>query len=321
MQGAAPGVALRYATALLSRSQVEQLDALVSLKRKELRAAGVRIVMWGIIDGPAAPYVITYDGDAPTAEMASVFEIFGPGTVVFRQGSAQVLGRYNDTSPFYGGSNIVASNSGSKFPCTSGFAAKRKSDGKRFLTMAWHCVKLTDPRAWISNGTFIGPITDLFPLGFDAALIAPAKGSSPVIFDGANPNDTQTKAVVGSAGFAPGVPVCVSGSYARTICNAKMREQAFFIVENLYSGKEWEVHGFLVRRDTNAALVVDGDSGGPVFTNTNNNTQAVGRGTISAGLEPVLCPTYLNGHQCFRTALVVDLARLGSALDLTFSGF
>jgi hypothetical protein len=91
-EAAAGGASLRYATARLSRRQVQELDALVSGKRNELVAHGLDIRMWGMSDGPAAPYVITYRTGTPTRDMMTQFEIFGPNTVMFRRGEIRSLG-------------------------------------------------------------------------------------------------------------------------------------------------------------------------------------------------------------------------------------
>jgi hypothetical protein len=92
-QAAAPGATVRYATAVLSRTQVTKLNALVSSKRAELLAQGLKVMMFGSYDGPTAPYVIMYTSGTPTPEMTSQFDIFGPGKVTFRLGDVRSLGR------------------------------------------------------------------------------------------------------------------------------------------------------------------------------------------------------------------------------------
>ena len=103
---------------------MSKLDAMVSARREALLAKGLKIVQWGTIDGLSKPYVIKYESGTPTPEMLKQFEVFGSGTVTFRQGEVKSLGRYNDTHSFYGGSNIVASNTNPKHSCTSGFAGR-----------------------------------------------------------------------------------------------------------------------------------------------------------------------------------------------------
>lgn len=320
-RAAAPDASVIHARALLGRTQVEVLDALVSRTRKGLREEGIKVVQWGMLDGPQSPYVVSYSTGAPTQEMIDRYAVYGPGTVVFRPGKVWSLGRYDDFSPFYGGSNIVASDTSPKFNCTAGFSGLDKSTGTHYVTMADHCVKKSDRRAWISNGTFMGPITAVNPFSIDTALInttAAGKSSSSWIFDGPYGQNTRYKPVVGVDGFSSGTYVCTSGSYTGSVCNSRMGQQSLFLSENLYDKTESEVHVYSVRRDTYDVQIVDGDSGGPVFTNTNGNTEAIGRGTIAGGIEDVPCPSQFVGHICTRMALVVDLENIASVTGLTF---
>ncbi|HEU5107657.1 MAG TPA: hypothetical protein VFT95_03690 [Micromonosporaceae bacterium] len=319
---------LRYAPARLSRGQVAQMDAQVSGQRTALAAQGLDVVMWGLADGLSGPYVVTYDSGTPTVAMTSRLNLFGAGTVVLRRGEARPTGRYNDSSPFYGGANITAANVSPRYPCTSGFAAR--SGNTRFLTMAWHCVKLSDRRAWAANGTgvgqYIGPITHLSPLGMDAALINASSGGTNTtakIYDGPVGYDGQNKPVVGMAGYMSGLYVCVSGSYVRVVCNARMASQMHYIATNLYDTRqETHVNGYFVRRDTAEPIIATGDSGGPVFTNTNNNTQAIARAMISGGTDKLGCPPRLSDRvSCWRTAFVVDAPIVASQFGITFTGF
>lgn len=77
---------------------------------------------------------------------------------------------------------------------------------------------------------------------------------------------------------------------------------------NKYTGEKHNLKGFRVyTTQGRTAIAAQGDSGGPVFYNTNSNTQALAVGTISASLDRegigggwnATCPSRITGSKCF----------------------
>ncbi|HEV7708200.1 MAG TPA: hypothetical protein VGP16_08400 [Asanoa sp.] len=77
--------------ALLTATQVAQLNALVEGKIEFFEAAGVHLSVWGQADFDQ-PYVIQYTGDsAPPRTLVDAFDLFGAGKVAFVRGGAVPL--------------------------------------------------------------------------------------------------------------------------------------------------------------------------------------------------------------------------------------
>lgn len=75
--------------------------------------------------------------------------------------------------------------------------------------------------------------------------------------------------------------------------------------------------------DTNW-LFIQGDSGGPVFRNTNSNTQALAYGFISAGLFgpwEVPCPSWLSGKTCTGNGTITLAAQMEAVTHVSFGPF
>jgi hypothetical protein len=85
-QAVAADVSLEYSRAELSNEQKSELDGLMSVLAPALRQAGVRPTSWGTTDGLDHPYVVTYVGKRPPrSELVERFQIFGEGSVAFRE--------------------------------------------------------------------------------------------------------------------------------------------------------------------------------------------------------------------------------------------
>ncbi len=94
------GVDLGYARARFSRTQVDELNALVASLLPELDAEGARVTAWGqwsrILPSYAAPYVLGYEpgGAVPSRRLQAMFDRFGEGSVRFREGGAANLAHW-----------------------------------------------------------------------------------------------------------------------------------------------------------------------------------------------------------------------------------
>ncbi len=328
------GVTLKFATALLSASQVSALTQLAVSDATKLLGTDTRIKSWGL-DRVGGQFVVRYAGTEPSAaEVAKFTAPFGANVVRFDASSGHTLGRFDDTTPFYGGARVL----GPYYPgttshenCTSGFGAYGNSNGAHWLTTAWHCFDKHDARFWTYGKTYIGPVTIIDPAHDTVLIKASAAGNStgPWIFDGPVGYDYQQKQVVGVAGFHSGDFVCTSGSVTKAVCNEQMGVAQGWVLENDYSPSDVAtVDGYSVySRPAGAGPIVatQGDSGGPVFSLVNNNTQAIARGGISygEGNYQIACPRYVLDQNpnaaCYNEVFVINMGVLASQDNLSFS--
>jgi hypothetical protein len=94
-----------------------------------------------------------------------------------------------------------------------------------------------------------------------------------------------------------------------------------YAVANAYTGARYNVSGFLAEVDCGCkAVVAGGDSGGPVIS-FNGSGQAVARGIVSGGIQPVSCPSWVpsSGYPCGWAIIVADINPMLSShvLDIT----
>ena len=94
-----------------------------------------------IVEGTAEPATMR----TLTAEISTA--------ISYSREDVRRLGRFNDTSPFWGGAWV---DNGVKL-CTTGFAV-RNASGTRFLVTAGHCFAL-DQSVWSGTGLALGKIT------------------------------------------------------------------------------------------------------------------------------------------------------------------
>lgn len=319
---AASGTAtVRYEKALLSAHQATALTKLVTKRRADLKRAGLNTTAWGTRK-PGGPFIISYEGPkAPDPALLESFTLFGAGTVQFARGGAVSLGRFNDTSPFYGGGRIKGPNltPTNRPQCSSGFGAL-SNNGLHYLLTAAHCVQQRDTRFWTFSDLLIGDYV-AWDNYLDTAYIK--TNTLPRIFDGAYPDDSQIKSVVGMKSPHSGDLVCTSGSYVRAVCNARTECCVTYSTDNIYSGQEFCcVDGWQVVQNSHSAMATPGDSGGPIFSNTNGNTQAIAQGTISAADSNSLvrCPSFMPaGIYCYYTIFFADISRVAAARHLDFT--
>jgi hypothetical protein len=233
------------------RTAERSLDALFDLKdevmaeRATLEARGVGVEAVGIQDG-TNQVVVGVDAAAQPArsteqaesteqtestdsvpsvpEAQSVLEsTFGRGRLrAIPWEMADEADRYDDTSPWNGGDQLVSE--GSSFTaCTSGFGMHDGS-GRRYVTTAGHC----DSHFWWNTwaglpvrddstflGTTTGPVWDGVYFGFrvDTQKVL-TNGSSNIVWTG-----TATRRfITAPLDVAQGDPTCIEGSFSLTAC-------------------------------------------------------------------------------------------------------
>jgi len=100
-----PGVTLRFAQAVLSRSQQAQLLPVIDRETKRLKELDVRITQCGE-QVPGGQFIIGYDpnGAVPDASLLEPFAIFGRDTVAFApvERALPAIGSVGPTGPHNG---------------------------------------------------------------------------------------------------------------------------------------------------------------------------------------------------------------------------
>lgn len=199
----------------------------------------------------ANPYVKSLTTDAPTGRN---------------------LTRQNDSSPWYAGGRMRVDGAN---PCSTGFALEN-ADGTDYLLSAAHCDSASSNT--VRDGTYsdvLGSVSYVYG-SVDALLINVSGSAMGRMFDGArNESPTSYQPVRGSSGSHKGDYLCASGSYAGIRCNLK--------VIDMNIGRN--VNGFTVIQHSaqqvtaGGVAAANGDSGGPVITNS--PSQVYARGLIS----------------------------------------
>lgn len=351
---AEPGMSLRFESSLMTTDQIDRIKTVVKNEFNTLLAQGILLTTWGPSDQSRSHYVISYDpnhtsGNPPhtlTAEQIITaitaiipadllqFVSFTPGEPL------HPLTRSADTSPWWGGALLVGpggalDNNGNPDPnahstCTGNFIGKSTTNGAYYLVTAYHCVKPGDDRMWnkLVSGTVVGTVTDSNP-NEDVAFVKIASNTAQSrIYNGAYPNIDS-----GSYNIAAGDPIALNDSVE--FCNDGFRlgltcslsiwyGDAGYSYQNGYSGFTYSVPDALRWHtpDINIAGVAGGDSGGPAYSNSSNNTIANPRGIISQGAGAVPCPTRnpTVGSTCYYSGYMPSFvtAIAGHNLDTTF---
>jgi hypothetical protein len=132
--------------------------------------------------------------------------------VVTTTSSAPQYGiRHADTAPFSGAASIQRDGN----ICSSGFGVTG-SDGRRYLTTAWHCGAGT----WTTpQGVTIGNSAATASITHDTQLIAANSSSRIYNGDGYGGDNQFTNPVVGAGENHGGDMLCMSGAETGTVCN------------------------------------------------------------------------------------------------------
>lgn len=321
------GVTLHYANSVVSRKERQELDAKLAASLDSFVAHGTNVNTAGLLLGDTGLYEIYYTGAAPDL---SVFGSLSTkvDAVAHEPVYHQVATRYADTNPFRGGSFMQGPTADSAYPggakCTSGFSGHSTTNGYYYLTVPWHCYDPRDLRMWTgTNPNFVGSVDATSPAN-DVVFINASRSShstTAYIYEGATSDATHAKQVTSYAQWHVGDSVCLSGAYTGIACSVTVGSTASYTANNPYSHANQLVSGFGFTSN-GGGVVSAGDSGGPVFRLTNNNSQAIAEGFISAaGGNVAPCPPPNQNPPCYNAGLATSAYTIATTYSLQFGGF
>jgi hypothetical protein len=202
----------------------------------------------------------------------------------------QAADRYHDTSPFWGGAAIHSSSG----TCTSGFSVRRTGETKNKLLTAAHCgangTVFSTGDAGHTNNLTVGTMRNRNVFQ-DVGLLDPPAGASSDghIYTGSFGSST---APFTSSAFMP-----VGGSQANFVGNlvygsgalsgkvGTLTVKAVNVAADLDEGGATPVHAFplvYAQRSDLTNGVGNGDSGGPLFSFSDDLTHVIAKGTYTA---------------------------------------
>jgi hypothetical protein len=225
------------------------------------------------------------------------------------------LGRGNDVSAFYGGSqDFRLFGSGTPFLCSTGFPVQFSGGVIRMVT-ARHCGTNATYRSpesvytsWPSSRREIGSTGGGYA-ETDSVLMAAASESSfgTRIYTG-DWQATTSRSIVGTFPASIGEGICAGGAYSGQQCNNEVVEVNVHFNEN---GVDFGP-GF-VAANANGAQAGEGDSGSPAVKLMSGNTTLRVAGLLKGGDDinyPAPCTGWTaNGlRKCSTLILYVDVA-------------
>lgn len=204
--------------------------------------------------------------------------------------------RMNDTGDLAGGDRI----DGSSGSCTSGVAVVGKATGNVYETTAGHCGNNGD--SFSNAGREYGDLTnkDDYPT-YDTARLHGSRVYNQFFFmDGVCSKGStvcagkdciagsdcgsaaeQYREIVGAGDTTVGTVYCVSGSYTKSVCNAKVVERDVAAYFN--GNSKPTLHLDRYDSTNNEMIAQQGDSGSPVYTRNPDNRRANFKGWVSGG--------------------------------------
>jgi surface antigen len=209
-------------------------------------------------------------------------------------------GLYNaacDSPPWRGGDFIYDANTdcSDSWPVTINHAP--------YMLTAGHCDP--DGVTW-ANGSVppsigsgvtlgVGQQNALVSKQIDAQLI-PVSSVKPAVWTGLYPNNTAN-GVAGAADPVVGASVCADGAYEGTVCGATISRVGWCTSLSYYGGTTQGCNLASASRTDNTPVTGQGDSGGPVFAQTDTSTGGgvTALGLISGGGGTVPCTANYAG--------------------------
>jgi hypothetical protein len=288
------------------------LDAEVQRIGAEVWAAGLDVAEVGPKgDGSGVLILMNRKGSAPSARASSALRSAAVDVEIddaADRASALLSKNRRDDKPLY--------QAGARTDhCTTGFAVRRQ--GRSMLLSAAHCYEVVGTQVRDGGGDLIGTTTDV-SLGNDTVVIdAGARGR---MWDGGL-NSTVAQSVSGANTSAQGNLLCTSGSRSGVICGVRVDAvDVMDFVEELNRTLFPLVRAHQV---DGRAAAGEGDSGGPVFSNTPEAGQVTAMGLISTGDGAVVPCQGEQNRACFNTIhyadVVTALGRYGASI-LTYRG-
>ena len=240
---------------------------------KALESQGAQLNGWGVHIADNVLYV-GLDQLTPSTQRA-VEALVGLAGVEFAQdpGYHQAADRVTDSPPWYGADRIVGPKT-----CTSGFTLIDNAGGLIRSSTAGHC----GYGSWTQGGQSFGStILIAYREGgyTDSQLITAPRGADGRIWTGGANVSKPVKSWYPEASQDGGQPICTSGGYSGTHCDAKIlntNQCHRFTDDNV------TICHLIDAFESSATYGIQpGDSGGPVYSNSTDNTAAVARGMLA----------------------------------------
>lgn len=226
----------------------------------------------------------------------------------------ELVDRWNDTSPFWGGAAIDHLEGlpgiGTYYYCTTAFATRRASGTEAMIT-ARHCGTNWEWRT-PENDQYIGHTGSGDP-SIDTTVLTGAD-YAPHIYAGGVTNAVG-RSVVGAANPADESYVFVSGSHSGA-STVRVKEVGQYIIVNGSTIGP----GFWTKDEELDGSVGNGDSGGPVAAASSGAfTDVVARGMIDAiDLNTkTTCVAMNNGRNCGYRAFHVNIQAILNQMNMT----
>ncbi|WP_139218019.1 hypothetical protein [Micromonospora phaseoli] len=226
-------------------------------------------------------------------------------------GSAiQPAGRWDDVTPFWGGS-VIWTGTGSL--CTAGFAARTSTNAQVMIT-ARHCG---------ANTNWYTPLYQLYvgransgSVALDAMTISEQTYQGAVFTGPFNSN--YGVPIVGWASAVLNDVACTSGGLSGNDCNTRITET------NIYFNLNGNLTGpaFVTEHLAGIASVGQGDSGGPTIGYDTGGFRALGIiSAVATGQQfEGTCQGYdYTGRRCSRVALHINIGSILSHFNLTIA--
>ncbi|MCC9307204.1 S1 family peptidase [Kitasatospora sp. RB6PN24] len=218
--------------------------------------------------------------------------------------------READWSPWQGGGGL---QTGGGTICSTGFGVTRKSDGKKLITTAYHCGAQGPYYTWSGSHAFVGTAKlENASATNDIVGIDPGKNTSGNrVWDGPWNMTGYSKAVSGWGNNNVGDMVCTSAANSGAHCWLYIQQTDISVTgPNGVTRPDVE---FAYSDDIAAA---NGDSGGPVFTGSNDWTTDEARGVITALDNTMDCGSFTTADAwqrkpwCFHGVYYVPIGKI-----------
>jgi hypothetical protein len=232
--------------------------------------------------------------------------------VVYRDGQHELLGRWNDISPFWSGSVMdrPVGLPGNYTYCSTAFAATRNSDTAPAMITSRHCGGNQEWHAPIGD-EYVGRTAGGHSDSDSTYLTGSSSGYSPVVYVGPYTSN-QGVAINGLTIPAVGTHVCYSGGFSGAVCDNTVTA----VLQ--YAGGIGP--GFWTENQGGRGAAGNGDSGGPVLAaGSGSGLNGIGVITIGDGTREVPCEGMPGGstRKCFSRVFATNLYSVLSFLGLT----
>ena len=320
--GSTPTSVLEYLPASVTAAKAATITADMVNDAASWNQSGIPVVYGGpsLQDGDRVRIAV----NAPiTPTITSALDAkYGANNIVISQGTAPTpTDRATDTDPFWGGDQITNGTNA----CTGGFPAYN-SNGTQYMITAAHCFSRLDDIDTSNGNSYLGEVTqrDLDDPGLDAELInIQDQGGGQGILWTCGPTSACDADTEGSSSTVVGDSVCQSGSATGEICGLSVdyTGQYYYNSDTGTTVDDLDIADAGTDNLANAG----GDSGGPVYQYTAENTDpweeyAAGITSAGSGDEWTCTGTYdfsTFSDDCFDQIWYTDISPILSTWGLT----